>query len=301
MTGGTPIDNLSHLGAVKGALYYAQRMAPFPTLRRGIARMAASYVNASQGRERQKFTAQLSSQDLEHVHDVRRNGWTAFAAPMPRQQVDEMRDYLADKDLVALDGGHFASDTPPAGVRLGSYPIATVLGCPHVIELMNRSDMLGIAADYLGCVPTISGLRIDWSYPGNGSAGYVQQFHRDYDDWRFLKLFMYLTDVDDNSGPHEYVAGSHRGFGQLRATLYDPDSLRRHYGAESLVRVLGPRGTLFMVDTWGIHKGNVPTAGPRLLLQIQYSILPVLKFDYQPMPLDLAPQFSRYTNRLLIA
>lgn len=299
MKGDTPIDNLSEMGALKGAMYYAQRMVPFPSMRRLIARLAASSVNLTCGRDAREVAAQLSSEDRNYVDAIHRNGWTPLGVQMPRPQVDEMRAFLADQELVALDGRRFQANSRPDDVRLGSYPISTVLECPHVIELMNRPDILGMAAAYLGCVPTISGLRIDWSYPGNG-AGYVQQFHRDYDDWRFLKLFMYLTDVDDDSGPHEYVAGSHRGFGQLRATLYDPESLRKRYGAESLVRVHGPRGTLFMVDTWGIHKGNVPVSGPRMLLQIQYSILPVLKFDYQPVDLQLAPQFSRYTNRLMI-
>ena len=30
-------------------------------------------------------------------------------------------------------------------------------------------------------------------------------FHYDVDDFKFLKLFFYLNDVDENCGPHVYV------------------------------------------------------------------------------------------------
>ena len=66
------------------------------------------------------------------------------------------------------------------------------------------------------------------------------------------------------------------------------------------MRVQGQRGTCFMVDTWGVHKGSVPLAQPRVILQVQYSILPVLKFDYQPVSLASTIPFNCFSNRLLI-
>ncbi len=35
------------------------------------------------------------------------------------------------------------------------------------------------------------------------------KFHFDLDDWRMLKFFFYLSDVDADAGPHVYVRGSH--------------------------------------------------------------------------------------------
>jgi len=41
----------------------------------------------------------------------------------------------------------------------------------------------------------------------------------------------------------------------------------------SLERVLGPAGTTFIADTWGIHKGRAAQTRPRLNFQVTYSIL----------------------------
>jgi hypothetical protein len=37
----------------------------------------------------------------------------------------------------------------------------------------------------------------------------LQAFHRDSEDWRYLKILVYLSDVDDGAGPHVYLHGSH--------------------------------------------------------------------------------------------
>jgi hypothetical protein len=50
-----------------------------------------------------------------------------------------------------------------------------------------------------------------------------------------------------------------------------------------------------------VHCGHVPRSGPRLLLQIQYSLLPVLKFAYKPVPLSQAERYDRHINRLILA
>ena len=42
-----------------------------------------------------------------------------------------------------------------------------------------------------------------------------QRWHRDFNDRHLLKAFLYLVDVDEETGPFEYVAGSARG-GPLR-------------------------------------------------------------------------------------
>ena len=37
----------------------------------------------------------------------------------------------------------------------------------------------------------------------------VQYFDRDDDDWRFVTLFTYVTDVGDGEGPHQIIPYSH--------------------------------------------------------------------------------------------
>jgi hypothetical protein len=129
----------------------------------------------------------------------------------------------------------------------------------------------------------------------------VEYFHRDPDDWRFLKLFIYLTDVDEQSGPHEFVTGSHHSSGRILSKPYINEELEYSYGRKSMVKITGPKGTTFIEDTWGVHRGNMPITRPRLLLQVEYSLLPVMKWNYRPFPILEARLFDHYTNRLLVA
>jgi hypothetical protein len=292
-----PLDAAPKLTAAAAAMYYSMRALPLFAFRRLVGGLAAKGVTLTRGQADQRAAAT----GLSGVTDtLRRNGWSALPPMLTSEQLSNVLTFLKQRELVGADGRRFRADEAPADASLASYPLRTVLECPHIMQVMNRPDVLRVAEEYLGCQPTISGLRIDWSCPATG-AGYVQRFHRDYDDWKIVKLFIYLSDVDDTSGPHEFVATSHKRSGQLRAIPYEQQDLERTYGREQLVRVVGPRGTSFMVDTWGIHKGNVPMTRTRMMLQIQYSILPVLKFAYRPVPMALPSEFDRYTNRLLVA
>ncbi len=292
-----PLDAAPELTPAAAAMYYSMRALPLFAFRRLVGKLAAKGVALT----RSKGVAPATAGAMSGVTDtLRSNGWAALPPMLSTAQIADVLTFLKARDLVAADGRRFRADEAPAGASLASYPLRTVLECPHIMQVMNRPDVLRVAQEYLGCQPTISGLRIDWSCPATGT-GYVQRFHRDYDDWKIVKLFIYLSDVDDTSGPHEFVATSHKRSGQLRAIPYEQRDLERTYGRERLVRVVGPPGTSFMVDTWGIHKGNVPLTRTRMMLQIQYSIFPVLKFAYNPVSISLPPQFDRYTNRLLVA
>ena len=54
------------------------------------------------------------------------------------------------------------------------------------------------------------------------------------------------------------------------------------------------------MDTRGIHKGMAPTGRPRLLLQIQYSLLPVYMYRYEKPRRTAPEQLDRYINRLFV-
>lgn len=64
----------------------------------------------------------------------------------------------------------------------------------------------------------------------------------------------------------------------------------------------GSKGSSFIEDTYGIHKGQLPLEGKRLLLQIQYSYLPLHVEKYLPQKIDNQDEylFDNYINRLII-
>lgn len=303
MNGNTPILHRDSLPLKARAVYYAMRLLPYVRARGVVATVAAQGLRAF-NRDERIFALDRPALDgaaSAWLGALRSEGITLIDPLLTPAQIDEMNAYLRADELIAPDGRRFPADEVPAGVNVASYSLATMLRCPHVLGLMNDPRVLSMTTAYLGCAPTISGARIDWYRPHGEKPADVQRFHRDYDDWKFVKLFVYLTDVDDETGPHEYIARSHKRSGRVRARPYQPEQIAEEYGQQAFTRVRGPRGTSFMADTWGIHKGNVPVRAARVMLQVQYSIFPVPVFNYDPVSLALPSGYSKRANRLLLA
>jgi ectoine hydroxylase-related dioxygenase (phytanoyl-CoA dioxygenase family) len=98
----------------------------------------------------------------------------------------------------------------------------------------------------------------------------AQYFHWDNDFRKFFKLYLYLTDVDENSGPHIFIPGTHK---KKRADhklcrLYSDSQIYSSY--EKSQKFLGKAGSLFFVDSYGLHKGETPKSNSRLLLNVHF-------------------------------
>jgi hypothetical protein len=288
----------------RAAFYYSQRFAVRPGLRRLVSKAIAAGINV-QHRQTAGTGAAAPCPSAEVARSLvalARDGYALLDRPrLSGSALAEVLEYLEANELVGPGGRRFKASQAPANASMAAYPLETVLGCPHVLEAVNCPDMLRIAAGYLGCKPTLSSIGIRWSFPQPKARTDVQNFHRDPDDWRFLKFFVYLTDVDAGTGPHEFVAGSHRTAGRLLARPYTKAEIEREHGPDRIRTITGPRGTSFVADTYGIHRGAVPTTGARLILQAQYSLLPVFSFRYKPVSLESAPVIDSYVNRLLVA
>lgn len=263
--------------------YYSLRFVPSIFLRRLIARALAGWVNVRSRRNRPLGAHVGTGAQVEDLLAELRERGVVLGDALDEARLAAIRTYLRTQPMVSPDGRHFTEDCVPADVQIATYPLATVLNCPHVVELMNAAPSLALARAYLGCAPTISSIRMDWSFAGGAGPNDVQRFHRDHDDWAFLKYFLYLTDVDDSTGPHEFALGSHRTSGRMSAGPYADEEVAARFGKNNLIRIVGRRGTCFYEDTWGVHKGAVPRSGARLMFQVQYSVLPVFKYQYCPV------------------
>ena len=278
---------------LNAVLYYGMRLVPNYTIRRSTAWTLSKTVRAA-------APMRPSAQVTEPLAELLRNGIATFPALLSEAQIEEVNAYLKDRPVVAPDGKEFRLSDAPSGTRQASYPLSTIVECPHLLEAANREDLLSVAGAYIGARPLISATRIDCTFPAGGAPVDVQRFHRDYDDWRFLKLFIYLTDTDREEGPHEFVRTSHRYSGRWRANFFSTDYIAQRYGPEAVMRVCGPRGTSFAADTWGIHRGSVPTNRLRVLFQVTYSLLPTYRFEYAPVRTRRAQLFDPGINRLLM-
>ncbi len=160
--------------------------------------------------------------------------------------------------------------------HVGYHDNEDVVRAPHLLALANRPDILAKVEAFLGCKPTISYMAAWWSYATGLGAQQAENFHRDVDDWRFVKLFVYLTDVqDDTKGPHVYVrrTANVEQIGVIRR--YTDEEITEQFGEEHKVKMFADAGEGFLEDTYGFHKGQPVAEGYRLMFQAVYSLVPL--------------------------
>jgi hypothetical protein len=182
----------------------------------------------------------------------------------------------AECDLVGGDaaGGRARFDErAPLAVRY-DVPEDEVVRSVAAQRLIADRSLFQIASRYLGMSPVQDLVAMWWSTPaGEGaSAAAAQQFHFDLDRLSFVKVFVFLTDVDQTTGPHEYVRGSHRSTPQeLRRDRRHSDGEVLRAFHDDVVSIEGLRGTIFLADTRGLHKGRHLERGHRLVFQTEYA------------------------------
>ena len=94
-------------------------------------------------------------------------------------------------------------------VRLFSYGVDLHLDDPWFATCASHR-LLDIANTYLGLWSKLEYVDLWYSVPQPEEADRVssQRWHRDFNDSHLLKVFLYLVDVDEGTGPFQYVSGS---------------------------------------------------------------------------------------------
>lgn len=209
---------------------------------------------------------------------IERFGWWKCRdlAPAPlveslrRRVFGEIETAHGKNAQASLDG----KENAPMQLRVPSSTMATV---PEMYELAGDPLLLSIVQTYMGSPPIFNtpvAFLNSFVPPQNARAldTAAQLYHHDLHRLGFVKVFIYLTDVDEGSGPHTLVQKTHRK---------RPDALwedGRHSDADIVelgigddeVRITGKAGTVFLVDTSCLHKGAHPETNSRIMAQIQY-------------------------------
>ena len=150
---------------------------------------------------------------------------------------------------------------------------------PVIQQIQNDPKLLYVASAYLNTQP-VSSSRLWWSFPANSTRQQQLKhaqgtFHYDPDvDFNALKFFFYISDVDQTSGPHVCVRGSHKKK-RLRHkfTLFigrSDDEIHRYYGSDNVLTISGPPGFGIAEDPMCFHKGEPPQEKPRLMLEVSF-------------------------------
>lgn len=166
----------------------------------------------------------------------------------------------------------------PVSIRF-DYDGSDLISNSLLQELVFDESILKFAQEYLGSAPILDLVAMWWhtTYSNSPDKEAAQWFHFDMDRLKWIKFFFYITDVDANTGPHTFIAKSHRRLGipyKLRnkgyARLTD-DEVAASFEPEQYKEFTGKRGTLIVEDTRGLHKGKHCISGDRLLFQLEFT------------------------------
>ena len=138
--------------------------------------------------------------------------------------------------------------------------------------------LINIAGEYLGAEPIFDFIAMWWSTDSkNKNEDAAQEYHFDLDRPKWIKIFIYLTDVNNDNGPHCYISGSHK-IGNKPQEILDKGYVRisdkellKFYNKNDFKEVTGPAGTITFGDTLCWHKGKPFIRGERLILQLEYT------------------------------
>lgn len=219
----------------------------------------------------------------EAIESLKENGFYVFPTRIPDSICDELlRIGLTEQCIGDLPSGErmtglYDRENP----KVVKYIIRAdaLLNQPAVQKLISDRSILWLAQAYLGAKPILDHMVMWWITNINKAPDTqaAQLYHFDMDKVKFLKFFLYLTDVGPENGPHCFIRKSHKS-GGIPASLLDrgyarlPDEdVEPFYPAEDFVEIGGLRGTIFAEDTRGLHKGRRLETGDRLVFELEFS------------------------------
>jgi hypothetical protein len=231
----------------------------------------------------------LCAEDVRvYVRNLREDGFALFPGVLPAAVCDRLMQFALRTPASVRRMDHESPDVEkrmalfdagaPLGVRY-DYDVSALLDNIDVQALLADRSLLSVAQEYLGSRPVADVLSMWWhtNYHAQPDSQAAQYFHFDMDRIKWLKVFVYLTDVGADNGPHTFIKGSHRSgaipgafLRRGYARLMD-DEVFRQYPPERRVEFCAPRGSIIIEDTRGFHKGASVRGAPRLVLQLQLS------------------------------
>lgn len=235
------------------------------------------------------------------VQHLDQDGYHNFGAVIPDPLCQELVDFALRTPCGVIRDDATTFDMPEERVFDPQCPVGVayharfqdIVEQPAAQRLVADPGLLAIAQGYFRAKAVQDLVALWWSAPGTKPSHIAAQlYHFDMDRVKFLKFFVYLTDVGEENGPHCFVAGTHRRVPKpLRAERrFTDEEVFACVPRDREIVFKGPRGTLIVEDTRGLHKGTNLIRGNRLVFQIEFAIN---LFGAEYPPIRLNERFSQ--------
>ncbi len=230
------------------------------------------------------FLPPKSSQETQKIiHALNKEGCYIFSEKFPDEMVEHFVQ-MALKEPCRVEDLHQILPDPlvfdPKHPKAARYSIPTevLLNDSLMQAMILDKTLIDIATQYLQNTPKLDICTVWWStaWAKEPSTQAAQMYHFDMDRIKWLKLFIYLVDVDETNGPHVFVKKTHQYDKRQNHLLTGgyvrlADEAVESVFSDQVTHITGPKGTMFLADTRAFHKGLLPEAGNRLVLQLEFT------------------------------
>jgi hypothetical protein len=246
-------------------------------------------INSSRG-----VLGELTKQNVSEIcSSIRQNGFYIFPNLLDLNTLTAIKTFAEKTPInyLLLEGDEikYSKEAKPYhqtknfSNRYQLLNISQFAECNEAMRLALDENFLHIANHYLGAKPILDLMLFWWSKSLHNlevdektlnllKDKSAQMFHFDLDRLKFIKFFVYLTDVDSEAGPHVYVKGTHnRVPPYIKADGRFSDELVEKHARDKIVEITGKAGTILAVDTRGLHKGKELEKGERLIFQLEFT------------------------------
>ena len=225
-----------------------------------------------------KKISKKTKHNFEAVKDLKERGYHIFNSKMEEKTVNKLYDLALN---LKCDDGNKKSKFNPNKINTTRYDFDKQDLANNILvqDLIMNESLITVARDYFNSEPIFDLPAMWWSTPygESPSSEAAQMYHYDMERAKWLKIFFYLTDVDENNGPHYYIQGSHKINSKPKELLskgyvrINDQEIKKYYKESDFKVIKGNKGTFFAGNTLCWHEGKNVKNRNRLVLELNYT------------------------------
>lgn len=202
--------------------------------------------------------------------------------------ITNLDDLFPGKNLLSELKAYTEAMLPYAKVRPDKPFLLQINNYNEVVDFKNPFIRLALEPNILSIVNGYLGMFSKFHYYSLAVATPVpegiiplksQRWHRDFEDKILCKMFIYLSDVDQDSGPFMYIRKSN--YGRIWSHVFPPKPAKGSYPdmnevlqkipQQEMLECHGKAGTVIFADTRGLHRGGYAKKNKRIMFTAEYA------------------------------
>ncbi len=236
---------------------FFQRILIKPSLRIKFASIEIKLINFF---SKKKY--HVDSSNLKDIEYLNEHSSLEIPNLLSADKVNDIKRYLENKKKLNIYEKSINKKMP-----MDYYSTEDLINNHEILNIINNEKLIKIVSGYFKCDFKLDWIWSWWSYAdtNNDSVG-PQLFHRDYESFNFLKLFIYLTDVDGEDGSHQIIKSSNNINSFYKISRFSDKEIYAKFNKDNCITIDGKAGKSFLANTFAIHRGLRPFNKDRLVL-----------------------------------